>query len=577
MSKHLKRIVTKFVFASALLLAIGAVSLSGINTAHAQEPTVTDLSFRYATDGRTNVSFTTSVAGRYQVTYTLANDEEFVPTKAVTVSAEQVGSPVTAVLFTPPGYVGTVGIAFNDITYASSTIATPPSPPTLVAGEITDTSIAFSWTAPRSATEYLIYRDATLLTTTSDLSYIHTGLTPDTAYTYSAESRYGTATSPPSVPLTLSTIAAPVAADNTAPSITTSAALRHAENDVAAVTTLSATDAESDTITWSLTGTDAGLFAVDSTSGLLTFNTPPNFEDAQDEDGDNSYQVTVTATDDGTPSESSTLEVTVRVTNKNEPGRIGPITGTAQVGQTLTAGEVTDPDGIITSIEYEWGRALPGERHLGIRGAQQRTYTLVADDIGNTIEVFASYQDGFGFDADERDVTSAPTAVVVAAPVILSTNVDLVSLTIIDNNNVAVALTPIFDADADTVDYTASVDNEVTSVTVTADYATGTSSGTQTVTVNMISVDDNVASEAINLNVGANAIAIVVTAEDGTTTKTYTVTITRAVAARHRADRDLRRRLCFQYWRGRVHHHRVLRGGDWLGCGFILRFHGMSR
>ena len=255
------------------------------------------------------------------------------------------------------------------------------------------------------------------MTTTSDLSYIHTGLTPDTEYSYTAESRYGTATSARSVSLRVSTIAAPVAADNTAPSITTSAALRHAENDVAAVTTLSATDAEGDTITWSLTGTDAGLFAVDSTSGLLTFNTPPNFEDAQDEDGDNSYQVTVTATDDGTPSESSTLEVTVRVTNKNEPGRIGPITGTAQVGQTLTAGTVTDPDGIITSIEYEWGRALPGERHLGIRGAQQRTYTLVADDIGNTIEVFASYQDGFGFDADERDVTSAPTAVVIAAPV----------------------------------------------------------------------------------------------------------------------------------------------------------------
>ena len=168
-------------------------------------PTVTDLSFRYATDGRTNVSFTTSLAGTYRITYTLANDETFVAIKRVIVSAEQVGSPVTALLFTRPGYVGTVGITFNDITYASSTIATPPSPPTLVAGEITDTSIAFSWTAQRSATEYLIYRDATFLTTTSDLSYIHTGLTPDTEYTYSAESRYGTTTSPPSFPLTVST------------------------------------------------------------------------------------------------------------------------------------------------------------------------------------------------------------------------------------------------------------------------------------------------------------------------------------------------------------------------------------
>ena len=303
---------------------------------------------------------------------------------------------------------------------------------------------------------------------------------------------------------------------NTAPSITTSAALRHAENDVAAVTTLSADDAEGDTITWSLTGTDAGLFEVDSTSGELTFNTPPNFEDAQDEDGDNSYQVTVTATDDGTPSESSTLEVTVAVTNKNEPGRIGPITGLARVGETLTTGEVTDPDGIITSIEYEWGRALPGERHRSIRGARQRTYTLVADDIGNTIEVFASYQDGFGFDADERDVTSAPTAVVIAETATLSADADLSALTISQGT-----LVPTFAAD--TISYAVNVDNEVTSVTLTPT----TNHAGASVTVDDATATSGTASAPITLAPGVNALDIVVTAQDGTSTKTYAVRVTR--------------------------------------------------
>ena len=303
---------------------------------------------------------------------------------------------------------------------------------------------------------------------------------------------------------------------NTAPSITTSAALRHAENDGAAVTTLSATDAEGDTIIWSLTGTDAGLFEIDATSGALTFNTPPNFEDAQDEDGDNSYQVTVTATDDGTPSESSTLEVTVRVTNKNEPGRIGPITGIARVGETLTTGEVTDPDGIITSIEYEWGRALPGERHRSIRGARQRTYTLVADDIGNTIEVFASYQDGFGFDADERDVTSAPTAVVIAETATLSADADLSALTISQGT-----LVPTFAAD--TISYAVSVDNDVTSVTLTPT----TNHAGASVTVDDATATSGTASAPITLAPGINALDIVVTAQDGTSTKTYTVRVTR--------------------------------------------------
>ena len=167
----------------------------------------------------------------------------------------------------------------------------------------------------------------------------------------------------------------------------------------------------------------------------------------------------------------------------------------------VTVDSVTDTDGDQTTYAIAFTPT-----------AASFTLTLVANSVADLA----------GLTAPANDVSASGTA---TAP--LSTNADLSGLTIADHNGMAVALEPIFDADApDTVDYTASVDNEVTSVTVTADYATG--SGTQTVTVNMISVVDEEASEAINLNVGANDIAIVVTAEDGTTTKTYTVTVTRA-------------------------------------------------
>ena len=81
-------------------------------------------------------------------------------------------------------------------------------------------------------------------------------------------------------------------------------------------------------------------------------------------------------------------------------------------------------------------------------------------------------------------------------------------------------LVPAFDVG--TFVYTASVDNSVTSFTVSS----SASEGHATITVNGHSADTPVV-----LAVGANTITIVVTAQDGTTTKTYTVTVTRASAS----------------------------------------------
>ncbi|MEW9701822.1 cadherin-like beta sandwich domain-containing protein [Paenibacillus sp. SI8] len=75
--------------------------------------------------------------------------------------------------------------------------------------------------------------------------------------------------------------------------------------------------------------------------------------------------------------------------------------------------------------------------------------------------------------------------------------------------------------DPNTLNYTASVGNEVTAITLTPAGADPKA----TVTVN-----GKAASEAINLHVGPNEITVVVTAEDTTTTKTYKVTVTRAAS-----------------------------------------------
>lgn len=72
-------------------------------------------------------------------------------------------------------------------------------------------------------------------------------------------------------------------------------------------------------------------------------------------------------------------------------------------------------------------------------------------------------------------------------------------------------------------DYTATVSNAISSVTVTP----VTQDPTSTVTVNGITVPSGTASAAIPLNVGDNTVATVVTAQDGTTMNTYSTVITR--------------------------------------------------
>ena len=80
------------------------------------------------------------------------------------------------------------------------------------------------------------------------------------------------------------------------------------------------------------------------------------------------------------------------------------ITGTANVGQTLTASnsDIADTDGLPTSFVYQWVR-VDGSGETDISGATSNTYTLAAADAGKKIKLVVSFTDIFD---GEETVTS---------------------------------------------------------------------------------------------------------------------------------------------------------------------------
>ena len=102
------------------------------------------------------------------------------------------------------------------------------------------------------------------------------------------------------------------------------------------------------------------------------------------------------------------------VTNLNRPATgAPPISGTARVGETLTASTsgIADEDGLSDpTYSYKWIRN-DGTTDSVIRDTTYSTYTLNDDDAGKTIKVRVSFTD----DGDnEETLTSDPTAVVAA-------------------------------------------------------------------------------------------------------------------------------------------------------------------
>ena len=160
-----------------------------------------------------------------------------------------------------------------------------------------------------------------------------------------------------------------------------------------------ATDADNDTLTYSLDGTDMASFDIDPATGQIMVGdgTMLDYETKA------SYMVTVTASD-GIGSDS--IDVMVMVTNVDEPGMVSLSAMQPVVGAELTA-TLNDPDGMLSGEMWQWARSATMDGTFDtIAGATSRSYTPVEADGGMYLRVTAMYTDGEGSGKEEMASTS---------------------------------------------------------------------------------------------------------------------------------------------------------------------------
>ena len=178
---------------------------------------------------------------------------------------------------------------------------------------------------------------------------------------------------------------------------------------------VAASDPESDTLVYALTGTDASSFTIDTASGQLKTSASLDFET------DSSYSVNVTVHDGknavgvADTTVDATIAVTISVNNLDEAGTVTlPATFT---GGTEATASVTDLDGTVSGPSWRWARGNTATGSFSsIGGATSASYTPVAADVGKYLRATVTYTDPQGSGKTASAVSSSAVVAGNAEP-----------------------------------------------------------------------------------------------------------------------------------------------------------------
>ena len=301
------------------------------------------------------------------------------------------------------------------------------------------------------------------------------------------------------------------------------ATVAYAENATTVVTTVTATDEDTGQIViFSLTGgADAGQFSI-TPAGILTFKTAPNYENPADMGGNNVYEVTVTATDNGTPAMTATQTLTITVTDVNDNAPVfAEGTTTVDVAEGTTAVitvTATDADARQTVTFTLSGDDVALFSITSAGG--ELTFNTAPDfempmDVGtnNMYEVIVTAtDDGMPAKMDMQTLTITVTDVNDNAPVFTSGATATVAYA--ENDTTTVTTVTAMDADA--------------GQTITFTLTGGDDVGLFTITSTGVLTFNTAPNYEAPMDVGTNNMyeVIVAVADDGTTVMTATQTLT---------------------------------------------------
>ena len=207
------------------------------------------------------------------------------------------------------------------------------------------------------------------------------------------------------------------------------------ENSTGVIYSASATDAEGNTINYSLSGgADQSQFSIGTSNGELQFKNSPDYENPSDNGGNNVYEVQISASDSLA---NSSMKLTVTISNVVEDGEDGggsnraptaiisvspdpdntTLTTTTEI--TLDGSTSSNPDG--DTLTYEWSQ--PSGQSIDLSSTSTASTTFTAANPG-TYTFTLTVDDGRLTDSSEvtleiiqtNSTNRAPTAIISVSP-----------------------------------------------------------------------------------------------------------------------------------------------------------------
>ncbi len=273
--------VTVTITASETGLSLGSGTINGVNVTGFTDNNDNTYSATYTVgEGDTDLAAADSIAVNFVLQDATGNSSPAYTT-AISQNADSINANTPAI--SSNGATAAAAINVNENTTAVTTVtATDVAPNNLLGYAISSGADALKFTI-NSGTGALTFVAAPDFETPGDAD-------ANNIYDVQVTVSDGALTD-------LQDIAVTVIDVNEVPLITTGTSFSIAENTTSVGTVVAATDPEGLAITYSLGGTDAALFTLDSANGALSFNTAPDFETPGSAASSNSYSLDVTASD----------------------------------------------------------------------------------------------------------------------------------------------------------------------------------------------------------------------------------------------------------------------------------------